>query len=125
MKSAEAYRGVRWPEDGRPVVVHGRAEMPVKTNGQASVFHLKGRKTVPAPDPRSLETIPGPPPERRLNGHPPSPWAKVYESLRADRGLSMTHAQAEALACWARNHGKKVIRRRIDGETCGVWRAEG
>jgi hypothetical protein len=80
------------------------------------------KRAVGAPDPRSLRAIPGPPPEpvRPVR----SAWAAVWESLTpGGDGAEMTEEQAKAFASWARMHKCKITRRRINGDTYGVWRA--
>ena len=79
------------------------------------------KRPVGAPDPRALRAIPGPPPEPMRPVR--SAWAAVWESLTpGGDGAEMTQEQAEAFARWAREHKRKITRRRINGDTYGVWR---
>ena len=95
-----------------------------RTTGAPSVFQQRlPRRTVGAPDPRALRVIPGPPPERKP-ANPRSPWAAVWDSMTPNDGLEMTEEQACAFAKWARQHGLRITRRRLDGDRYGVWRCD-
>lgn len=93
------------------------------TSGSPSVFQRAvPKRAVGAPDPKALRRIDGPPPEPKSN--PRSAWQAVYDALSTDHGLEMTRDQALALAAWARQHKLRVTRRKINGDTYGVWRNE-
>jgi hypothetical protein len=104
----------RWLEAKQEIerVMRPKVEAPVRK---------PCKRPVGAPDPRALRAIPGPPPEpvRPVR----SAWAAVWESLTpGGDGAEMTEEQAEAFARWAREHKCKITRRRINGDTYGVWR---
>ena len=102
---------------------------PVRTTAPASVFALgrapDRKETRPrscAPDPRSLTVIDIPAPKKRTN--PPSAWAAVFASMPPGKALQpLTQAQAAAFCAWGRQHGHKLRRAPIAGDTYAVWLA--
>lgn len=108
-----ARQPIGWPDDGRPVVVHGAGKAPA-TSGASSVFHLHKRVRPPG----CAEDINGPPPPRRVAE---SQWAAFYDLMEPGVGKRVTKAEAIAFAAWGRQHGKGITRRRLDGGMYGVW----
>lgn len=101
---------------------------PVQTTAPASVFAIGGtsprkvpRPRAGAPDPRSLTVVDIPAPKKRTN--PPSAWAAVFASMPPGKALQpLTQAQAVSFCSWGRQHGHRLRRAAVGGDTYAVWR---
>lgn len=102
----------RWLEAKQEIerVMRPKVEAPVS------------KRAIGAPDPRALKIIEGPPPEPAKPVR--SAWAAVWESLSpGGNGVELNEEQTKAFVKWGRAHKCKITRRRINGDTFGVWRA--